>query len=133
MPLTCNIDARGKFVRLVWGIALLILGLVLLFAWAVPSNAAWPWVATVLCLLGGAFAIFEARAGWCVVRGNGVPHPHVTRERVGTALRVALRPERRWCLHHRERRAHPQTFRARSEDGPHVPRPRDAPEPTARR
>ena len=75
MAMQCNIDARGKAVRLVWGLILLVAGVALLFAWARPSGSAWAWVVTVLCLAGGAFAIFEARAGWCVVRAMGFKTP----------------------------------------------------------
>ena len=75
MPLRCNIDARGKLARLIYGVVLLILGLVGVFAWAMPSNGFWPWALSVCCLLGGAFAIFEARAGWCVVRAMGFKTP----------------------------------------------------------
>lgn len=75
MPLTCNIDARGKGVRLVYGILLLILAIVLLLAWALPTGSGWGWVVTALCSLSGAFAVFEARAGWCVVRAMGFKTP----------------------------------------------------------
>lgn len=75
MPLPCNIDARGKAARLIYGIVLLIVALVLLFAWALPGGSLWAWVVTVLCGLGGAFAVFEARAGWCVVRAMGFKTP----------------------------------------------------------
>ena len=75
MALTCNIDARGKVVRLVSGATLLVIGLVMLFLWALRSDGAWPWVVTVAGLAGGAFAVFEARAGWCVVRAMGFKTP----------------------------------------------------------
>jgi hypothetical protein len=75
MPLPCNIDARGKAARLVYGILLLAVALVLLFAWALPTGSPWAWVVTVLCVLGGGFAVFEARAGWCVVRAMGFKTP----------------------------------------------------------
>jgi hypothetical protein len=71
MALQCNIDSRGKAARLIWGVLLLIVGLVLLFTWAMPARSAWGWAVTILCLAGGAFAVFEARAGWCVVRAMG--------------------------------------------------------------
>jgi hypothetical protein len=71
MPLTCNIDARGKRARLIYGLVLTTVGLILLFAFAMPYNSLWPWVITVFCLAGGAFAVFEARAGWCIVRAMG--------------------------------------------------------------
>ena len=75
MPLPCNIDARGKRARLIYGIVLLVLGIVLVFVWALPAGTFWAWAVTAACLLGGAFAIFEARAGWCVVRAMGFKTP----------------------------------------------------------
>lgn len=75
MPLTCNIDSRGKLARLIYGIALLIIGIIVMFAWAIPASTFWAWLVTILLLLGGGFAIFEARAGWCVVRAMGFKTP----------------------------------------------------------
>lgn len=72
MPLQCNIDSRGKAARLIWGILLILIGLVLMFAWAMRGGSTWAWVVTITCLLGGAFAVFEARTGWCVVRAMGI-------------------------------------------------------------
>ena len=71
MPLQCNIDANGKRSRLIWGCIALLIGLILLFAWALPIGSWFAWSLTIACLLGGAFMIFEARAGWCVVRAMG--------------------------------------------------------------
>lgn len=70
-PMQCNIDARGKAVRLINGIVGLIAGIVLLFTWAMHSDGWLAWVVTIVVLLMGAFSIFEARAGWCVVRAIG--------------------------------------------------------------
>ena len=75
MPLTCNIDARGKLVRLWYGIALLVTGVILLFAWALPRGTVMAWVVTIGCVFGGALAIFESRKGWCVVRAIGIKTP----------------------------------------------------------
>lgn len=72
MALTCNIDARGKAVRLQIGIFMLVVGLVLLFAWAVPAGTALAWFVTASAIGTGAFSIFEARAGWCALRAMGV-------------------------------------------------------------
>ena len=71
MSLTCNIDARGKAARLRIGIGGLAIGVVLLLAWALPSGELWPWIVTSGVLVGAAFSVFEARAGWCVVRAMG--------------------------------------------------------------
>lgn len=71
----CNIDARGKRLRLINGIVTLAIGLVLLFAWALPSEGWVSWAVTLAALTGGAFMIFEARAGWCAVRAMGFKTP----------------------------------------------------------
>ena len=71
MPLQCNIDSRGRVGRLVKGLILLIAGVAMLFSWALPASSALSWIVTVLVLAGGAFAVFEAWAGWCVVRAMG--------------------------------------------------------------
>jgi hypothetical protein len=71
MALPCNIDSRGKLARLIYGIVLIVLSLVLLFRWAIPAGTWWAWAVTALCFASGAFAIFEARTGWCVMRAMG--------------------------------------------------------------
>jgi hypothetical protein len=75
MSLTCNIDARGKAARLRIGIGGLALGAVLLLAWALPSGTMASRIVSIGVLLGAAFAVFEARAGWCVVRAMGFRTP----------------------------------------------------------
>ena len=71
MPLTCNIDSRGKKARLIYGIILLAIGIALIVLWALPQNEILAWIIAGACVLMGAFAIFEARAGWCVMRAMG--------------------------------------------------------------
>lgn len=75
MPLTCNIDSRGKLARLVYGILLIALGIGLIVFWAWPQGQVWKWAVGIACIAGGAFAVFEARAGWCVVRAMGFKTP----------------------------------------------------------
>jgi hypothetical protein len=75
MSLTCNIDARGKAARLRIGIGGFIVGLVLLFAWAIPAGTGLAWWITASLLFAAGFSIFEARAGWCVVRAMGFRTP----------------------------------------------------------
>jgi hypothetical protein len=75
MPLPCNIDARGKLVRLFYGLFLLVLGILLLFAWAMPIGSGWSRLISVACVLSGGLAIFEARARWCIVRAIGFKTP----------------------------------------------------------
>jgi hypothetical protein len=72
MPHPCNIDARGKRVRLALGLLLLVLGLVLCVSWARPVGGALAWGVTAACLLGAAFLGYEARTGWCALRAMGI-------------------------------------------------------------
>jgi hypothetical protein len=74
--LECNIDARGKAARFLGGLAGVVFGLVaaiLLVTGVVTIPMGWYMVGA--SVFGGAFAIFEARAGWCVVRALGIKTP----------------------------------------------------------
>jgi hypothetical protein len=71
MPLQCNIDSKGRRARLIYGLGMLAGGIVLLLVKALPGGSAWTWFVTVSMLALGAFAVFEARAGWCAVRAMG--------------------------------------------------------------
>jgi hypothetical protein len=72
VALTCNIDAKGKRLRLILGIIELAAALVLLFLWALPRGGWLPWTLSIGLICLGLFGIFEARAGWCVVRAMGI-------------------------------------------------------------
>lgn len=76
MALECNIDAAGKAARLLGGIAAVTGGLLLAggLATGLIDGTFW-WMTTGGAIFGGAFAIFEARAGWCVVRAMGIRTP----------------------------------------------------------
>ena len=65
----CNIDARGKAVRLLGGVLLAIIGVILL---VIGAGATWSLIAGISCLCGGAFMIFEGASGWCAVRAMGI-------------------------------------------------------------
>ncbi len=72
----CNIDARGKAVRLGLGIAGVILALSIAIAAmldALPRDAGFA-IAAGLAVVG-AFGIFEGWAGWCVIRALGGKTP----------------------------------------------------------
>jgi len=75
MALQCNIDSRGRVARLLYGILMLLAAVVAALVWAVPSGSGWAWVVTVVLAVAGVFGIFEARAGWCVVRAMGFKTP----------------------------------------------------------
>jgi len=75
MPLQCNIDAKGKLVRMIYGVAFTIAGVLVMLLWARPTGSVLAWILGGCATLGGAFAIFESRAGWCVVRAMGFKTP----------------------------------------------------------
>ena len=71
VKLACNIDAKGKAVRLRLG--LIELALAALVAGVSGLAVGWPigWALAGILTLAGAFSIFEARAGWCALRALG--------------------------------------------------------------
>lgn len=75
MALTCNIDARGKAIRLRSGIALALVGGISTLLWAAPGGGTIAWIVSGTLLASAAVAIFEARAGWCIVRAAGIKLP----------------------------------------------------------
>src|SRR5438046_2722855 len=58
-----NIDRRGRIVRAVFGVALVVGGLIL-------ARYSW-WACGALVIFGG-FAIYEAFRGWCLMRACGI-------------------------------------------------------------
>jgi hypothetical protein len=72
----CNIDARGKVYRLKMGIASLLLAVIIgtLIYFDILESTNW-WYILSAITFGGAFAIFEARAGWCIIRASGIKTP----------------------------------------------------------
>ena len=72
----CYIGAKGKSVRLKMGI--LALGFSILLSGAIITGILdsdlW-WYSAAAIAFGGCFAIFEARAGWCIVRAMGFKTP----------------------------------------------------------
>ena len=71
----CNIDSRGKAARLIYGIVVIAIGVTLVFLWAMRGGGVLGWAISAACVVMGAFSIFEARAGWCVVRAMGFRTP----------------------------------------------------------
>ncbi|MEM8736971.1 MAG: hypothetical protein AAGG38_00640 [Planctomycetota bacterium] len=71
----CNIDAKGKAIRLASGLftlAAAALAAVLTATGLLPS---WGWFLVVGAVLGGGFAVFEGWAGWCGLRAMGFKTP----------------------------------------------------------
>ena len=67
----CNIDGKGRAIRVAYGTALIALAIALAWLWARASGSAWAWIVCAAMLAGGGFALFEGWAGWCVVRALG--------------------------------------------------------------
>ncbi len=73
---SCNIEARGRLVRLLGGSMTVAVGVVLLIGLitGLMSGYFW-WILTVLALAAGGFQIYEGWAGWCVLRAAGIRTP----------------------------------------------------------
>jgi len=65
---SCNIDKRGRIVRIILGLAMLVAGILLLLR---TDHDFW---ATGLCALG-LFGLFEGVKGWCALRAMGINVP----------------------------------------------------------
>lgn len=74
MVLECNIDSKGRAMRLVAGLLAILGGAVayvILMLDVIPVPESIGTLGVLAMVAGGAFAIFEAKAGWCVVRALG--------------------------------------------------------------
>lgn len=74
MALECNIDSKGRAMRLVAGLLAILGGAVayvILMLDVIPVPESIGTLGVLAMVAGGAFAIFEAKAGWCVVRALG--------------------------------------------------------------
>ena len=77
MARECNIDARGKFVRLVGGSLSVFAGIVaflLIVTGILPENI-FTTASVVGMFAGGALGIYEGRSGWCIARAMGINTP----------------------------------------------------------
>ena len=68
----CNIDAKGKAVRLIHGIIALTVGTVLmaLAQLGFVQGSLWVYIAIAIIIVG-IFCIVEGWAGWCALRAMG--------------------------------------------------------------
>lgn len=73
----CNIDAKGKAVRLIYGLAMLAAAAVVAVLLLIGViGAAWVWAVVAGLALMGGFGVYEARKSWCVVRAMGFKTPY---------------------------------------------------------
>ena len=75
MPLTCNLDSKGKALRLISGIIVCIIGFAVAWGWAAGSADWRRWLIALVVIALGGFQIFEGWAWWCVVRAMGFKTP----------------------------------------------------------
>tara|TARA_B100001173_G_scaffold255592_1_gene227461 strand:- start:2333 stop:2566 length:234 start_codon:yes stop_codon:yes gene_type:complete len=76
MDRACNIDAKGRVVRFFTGILAILGGFIMaiLIAQGILSSETYG-IIVAGSVVGGAFAMWEAREGWCVVRALGIKTP----------------------------------------------------------
>ena len=75
MAHTCNIDSRGRLIRGLLGSAGLLVALIILALWAVPTGSVIAYVLAAVAAVGGAFSVYEASMSWCAVRALGFKTP----------------------------------------------------------
>ncbi len=72
----CNIDQKGRTVRVITGVLTLGVGVALLVMAATGAWVGWwVWTICVVAILFGAFQVFEGAKGWCVMRALGFKTP----------------------------------------------------------
>ncbi len=70
MP-ACNINHRGRFIRLAGGvISLLMAGI--LFLLRLPKPFDIRVILVILLAMGGIFSLYEGFIGWCAIRALGI-------------------------------------------------------------
>ncbi len=73
--LTCNIDRGGRWARGLSGLAFLVIAAVVLLGGLGIGGTGLRWTVGIVAALLGAFQVFEAVAGWCVMRALGFRTP----------------------------------------------------------
>ena len=76
MERECNIDAKGKLFRLTIGIFSVFSGIVIISLFNLNIFISEEiLIMGLFSIIGGLFAIWEAREGWCIVRAIGIRTP----------------------------------------------------------
>tara|TARA_B100000900_G_C20590144_1_gene721261 strand:+ start:399 stop:632 length:234 start_codon:yes stop_codon:yes gene_type:complete len=76
MDRSCNLDAKGRAVRFLTGIFAILAGLVMaLLVLQGTLSIEMYGIAIAGSIVGGLFAMWEAREGWCIVRAMGIKTP----------------------------------------------------------
>ncbi len=76
MKRKCNIDAKGKLFRFTVGMFSVISGIVIISLFNLNIFISEEILLMgIFSIIGGLFAIWEAREGWCIVRAIGIRTP----------------------------------------------------------
>ena len=76
MERKCNIDAKGKLFRFTIGMFSVISGIVIVSLFNLNIFLSEEILLMgIFSIIGGLFAIWEAREGWCIVRAIGIRTP----------------------------------------------------------
>lgn len=76
MERKCNIDAKGKLFRFTIGMFSVISGIVIISWFNLNIFLSEEILLMgIFSIIGGLFAIWEAREGWCIVRAIGIRTP----------------------------------------------------------
>jgi len=75
MAITCNIDQRGRKVRILLGACIESVGLLLGVLWFLGWTPAWTIWPAASIWVSGVFVIVEGAIGWCGVRAMGFKTP----------------------------------------------------------
>ena len=69
----CNIDSKGKSIRLISGAVVALIGLIVLgLAAGGVMTGRWVLGLATVCVGVGVFQIWEGWSGWCVLRAMGL-------------------------------------------------------------
>jgi hypothetical protein len=76
MPLQCNIDAKGRRARLIFGLIVLSVALLYTILSLIMGFASGTtWLLAGILAVGGVFNLLQAKLGWCAVRAMGIKTP----------------------------------------------------------
>lgn len=72
---TCNIERRGRHLRIAVGTVLESAGLLLGVLWFLDQTPDWTIWPAVALWVSGTFVILEGMLGWCAIRAMGMKTP----------------------------------------------------------
>jgi len=69
-----NIERKGRIARAITGLLCIAFGIAV---WPMhwPEAVLYRWAISIVAIAAGAFQLFEAKRGWCIVRACGLKTP----------------------------------------------------------